>query len=74
MNYIITFPSKDRYRSDGWVRVTNAKDAEQVKHYANHQYGDAYSMIYAEEQFHEGYYPLGCLGEVNFLTWHGYVN
>lgn len=71
-NFVITFPEKNRERRDGWVRVVNAKNVEQVKNYAEHAYQD-YSMIYAEENFHEGYFPHGCLEEVDFRGWHDYV-
>lgn len=74
-NFIITFPHSDKFRRDGWVRVIDAKDVEQVKNFANHQYKTHYSSIYAENDFHEGegYFPKGCLEEVSFRTWHDYV-
>lgn len=71
--FIITFPESDKARRDGWVRVINAKDLTQVVNYAKHEYKDEYSMIYEEAHFTEGYYPLGCLAEVDFRRWHDYV-
>lgn len=72
-NFVITFPQKDKVRCDGWVRVINARDLHQVKNFADHEYKEGYSMIYEEEQFIEGYYPHGCLAEVDFKQWHDYV-
>lgn len=71
--FIITFPQRDKARRDGWVWVINARDLAQVKNFADHEYKDDYSMIYEEEHFTEGYYPHGCLDEVDFKRWHDYV-
>lgn len=72
-NFIITFPQKDKTRRDGWVRVINVKDITQVINFAEHEYKDGYSLIYAEELFTDGHYPHGCLAEVDFRRWHDYV-
>jgi hypothetical protein len=71
--YIITFPQKDELRKDGWIRILNASTLNQVKNFADHEYHQNYACIYEEENFLEGYYPLGCLGEVDFKYWHDYV-
>lgn len=72
--FIITFLQTDKRRRDGWIRVLNAVDAHQVKIFADHAYKNEYSMIYEEEQFFEGYYPLGCLMEIDLTkNWYDYV-
>ena len=72
--FIIIFPFRDKQRSDGWVRVVNAHDINQVANYADHEYPQGYA-IYEEDNFvdGQGYYKLGCLEEVDFRTWHDYV-
>lgn len=72
-NYVITFPQTDKTRRDGWIRIVNAKNVNQVKNFADHEYKDGYALIYEEEQFLEGHYPQGCLEEVDLRTWHDYV-
>lgn len=74
--FIITFPQTDVERKDGWVKVINARDAEQVKSYARGTYNNKYAFVYEEEYFQkdsEGYYPKGCLEVIDFRMWHDYV-
>ncbi len=72
-NFIITFPQADKTRRDGWVLVINAKSVEQVRNFAEHEYKAGFSYIYDEDNFHDGYFPKGCLDQVDFRSWHDYV-
>lgn len=61
-NYIITFPFNNISLRDGWVKVT-APDIEKATSFANSEFDGKYANIYHEEDFTEGYYPLGCFKE-----------
>lgn len=73
-NFIITFPLKDKMRHDGWVRIINATTPHQVQNYATHAYAEGFAMYYEDDFSHEvGYFPKGCLEEVDFRQWHDFV-
>ncbi len=71
--YFVTFGQKDRKRRDGYALIKNARDRDQAQKFAMSYYKEDFSMLYKEEEFTDGYFPLGVLEEHDLKYWHDYV-